>query len=654
MFNSGDLVYLSAGLVVGVSYGIYSLGTGSQANWNTLAGTSGITYIVGSIFTCASSAVLGDGVVYNNATKNVAIGYNSGYNISSGSNNVVIGGYTGSATPISGAGNNFIVLSDGAGTVRQTHNASGSLAFDTAGTAFGTSGQVLQSNGNAAVPTWVTPATSLTGGVTGSVPYQSNTGVTAMTAAGTTGQVLTTVTTGAAPTWQTPTGTQRVTTLVTPTVGTTVFTVTYTVGYLDVFYNGIKLVLADDYVATNGTSVTLSSATIAGDVIEFVTYTGITLGAAAPSTLTISNKTAAYTVVAGDNGTILNWTSGTFTVTLTAAATLGVGFNVWIWNTGTGVVTIDTNLAETIDGIDPVLLFNLTQGSGIRLVCNGTGWYTTDVRMSGSAGAGVSAVQLGRSELGESSRALNLGSVALGGSFAGHLNSFAAINQDATGNYGAQGKGSIAMGYRAKTIGQGSIALSTGTASERAVATGSAAVCIGQGNMTGSGSFGFGNQCVSLTDGKTILSTVSYVNSGLSEGAFGLFPCSGSTTNATPKRLISGYTGYAAGATNIPTLYNNSIVAFEGTVVARQLASQGTAVAAWKITGGLIRREGTAASTTLVVAPTITAISNVPAWAIAIIVDTTLGGLDITFTGAAATNIRCLCQLQMTELSNCA
>ena len=158
MFNSGDIVYMSGGLVVGVSYGIYSLGTGSQANWNTLAGTSGITYIVGSIFTCASSAVLGDGVVYNNATKNVAIGYNSGSSISSGSNNVVIGGYTGSATPISAAGNNFIVLSDGAGTVRQTHNASGSLAFDTAGTAFGTSGQVLQSNGNAAVPTWVTPA----------------------------------------------------------------------------------------------------------------------------------------------------------------------------------------------------------------------------------------------------------------------------------------------------------------------------------------------------------------------------------------------------------------------------------------------------------------------------------------------------------------
>ena len=47
-------------------------------------------------------------------------------------------------------------------------------------------------------------ATSLAGGVTGAVPYQSSTGITAMTAAGTTGQILTTLTTGAAPTWQIP------------------------------------------------------------------------------------------------------------------------------------------------------------------------------------------------------------------------------------------------------------------------------------------------------------------------------------------------------------------------------------------------------------------------------------------------------------------
>ena len=67
-------------------------------------------------------------------------------------------------------------------------------------------------------------------------------------------------------------GSQRTTTTITPTVGQTLFTIDYTVGYIDVFYNGVKLVLADDFVATNGTSVTLTNATIAGDIIEFVVY----------------------------------------------------------------------------------------------------------------------------------------------------------------------------------------------------------------------------------------------------------------------------------------------------------------------------------------------------------------------------------------------
>jgi hypothetical protein len=53
-------------------------------------------------------------------------------------------------------------LSDGAGTVRQTHNSSGAVAFDTAGTVFGTSGQILTSGGSSAVPTWTTVGTMST------------------------------------------------------------------------------------------------------------------------------------------------------------------------------------------------------------------------------------------------------------------------------------------------------------------------------------------------------------------------------------------------------------------------------------------------------------------------------------------------------------
>ena len=366
------------------------------------------------------------------------------------------------------------------------------------------------------------------------------------------------------------------------------------------------------------------------------------------STLTISNKTAAYTVVAGDNGTILNWTSGTFTATLTAAATLGAGFNVWIWNTGTGDVTIDTNLTETIDGIDPVLLFKLTQGSGIRLVCNGTAWYTTDVRMSGSAAVGVGAVQLGRNSTGTNSVATAQGAVALGGSYASGANGFSAGITNNTSTYGSQASSAIALGYRATASGANSIALSNGSSSENAVASGSKSIMIGQGISSSSASICLGISVFSANYNKTAMCGNTYSNTGQSEGQLGMMPILAVTTDATPKQLTGA--NQAPQVLYLPTLYNNSAVYFKGTVVARQQASGGTASAAWTIEG-LIRREGTAASTTMITS-TVTAVSNVPAWAIAVSADTTYGAINVTFTGAAATNIRVLCNLQMTELNN--
>lgn len=61
----------------------------------------------------------------------------------------------------------------------------------------------------------------------------------------------------------------------TATAGQTIFTIPggYPVGDLDVYMNGIKLVEADDYSATNGTTVVLSSGANAGDSISAISYT---------------------------------------------------------------------------------------------------------------------------------------------------------------------------------------------------------------------------------------------------------------------------------------------------------------------------------------------------------------------------------------------
>jgi hypothetical protein len=111
-------------------------------------------------------ALAQSGFTSSGGTNNIAIGNNSGYAVDGGSNNVIIGSYSGSAAPISVSGSNYVVLSDGAGTVRQTINGSGALSFN-AGTSYGTAGQLLQSNGSGAAPSWGRTITSGTAAPSG-------------------------------------------------------------------------------------------------------------------------------------------------------------------------------------------------------------------------------------------------------------------------------------------------------------------------------------------------------------------------------------------------------------------------------------------------------------------------------------------------------
>lgn len=51
-------------LIIGTEYVIIDLGTTTQTDWNTIAGTSAIVYVVGDVITCADAGVgMGDGIV---------------------------------------------------------------------------------------------------------------------------------------------------------------------------------------------------------------------------------------------------------------------------------------------------------------------------------------------------------------------------------------------------------------------------------------------------------------------------------------------------------------------------------------------------------------------------------------------------------------
>ena len=59
---------------------------------------------------------------------------------------------------------------------------------------------------------------------------------------------------------------------VTPTAGQTTFSINYTVGFIQVFLNGIKLIKNQDFTATNGTTVVLTTGASTTDVVEFVKF----------------------------------------------------------------------------------------------------------------------------------------------------------------------------------------------------------------------------------------------------------------------------------------------------------------------------------------------------------------------------------------------
>lgn len=447
----------------------------------------------------------------------------------------------------------------------------------------------------------------------------------------------------------------------------------------------------------NSTGGTLAKATLtAGANVTITNGPGsITIAASAGGgggALTFNNQTAAYTVVAGDLGKIVNCTANTFTVSLTAAATLGSGFNCWIWNTGTGTITIDPNGAETIDGNTT---FVLRKGQGVEIICTGTAFRTGAPKQyylysenydntiggrptannslgaiafhydafatgntsmaigfsTNASGENASAIGYRASATGPNSTGLGAnsayqgsqavtgnGAMALGGSYASGTDSFAAANANNTGTYGATQTNSVAIGYLAKAQGLYSAAIGFTCSSTASRTYSFGDTC----NANAAKSIALGSDALSNFVGKHAYANGSITANG--DNQSGITILKRRTTDATATALTSD--NAAAGATNQVILPNNSAFAFTGTVVARRQAAGGTESAAWKIEG-LIRREGTAGSTTLV-ASTVTAISNVPAWTLALSADTTNGGLAVTATGAAM-NIQWTAVVSATE-----
>jgi hypothetical protein len=125
-----------------------------------------------------------------------------------------------------------------------------------------------------------------------------------------------------------------------------------------------------------------------------------------------------------------------------------------------------------------------------------------------------------------------------------------------------------------------------------------------------------------------------------------------STTDVTPKVMVTDNPALSASTTNQIILPNNSAYSFSGTIIARQQASAGSEYASWEVKGALLR-DATAATTVLGngIKNKLFASTGAAAWDIALTADTVNGGLAITVTGAAATNIRWVATVNTSEVT---
>ena len=163
---------------------------------------------------------------------------------------------------------------------------------------------------------------------------------------------------------------------------------TYTVGYLDVYLNGSRLIAANDYTASDGTTFDLTTAANNGDILESVAYKAFNLGQPISNItgdLTISGSVSAsssITASSGFYGSGANLTGVAATdvvhtraLTVSGVSTLSDTLNLsqglmGIGATFSGNVSVGGTLThEDVTNVDSVGI--VTAGLGVRITAGG-------------------------------------------------------------------------------------------------------------------------------------------------------------------------------------------------------------------------------------------------------------------------------------------
>lgn len=473
-------------------------------------------------------------------------------------------------------------------------------------------------------------------------------------------------------------------------------------GILTLTHNATSLILP------TGSNIT----TAAGDVAEFVSLgsgnwrcvsymraSGAAVAGAGGTLSQIVNAQTGttYTYLTGDNNKLVTHSNAaSIAGTLPqAGASFPSGWWMDVQNRGAGTLTI-TPATSTIDGAASVAL---TTGQGLRLVSDGTNYFTQRGAAAGGGGGGLTNFTesintaspnntISAAQLIATGAASNIDfvvspkgtaatqsqvadSTATGGNKRGTFaidwqRTRAAATQVASGSYSVifSGRNNTASALTsAITHGDGNTASNQAAIAggEGSTASGLVSFAIGK-NLTVSGDYAFASGRGGIADAES--SNASGYNAvvrtvyGAQAWASGSFSSAGdaqarrfilraATTNATPTRATSN--AAAAAATNQIVLPSNSTVKFRAEVVARQ-ASNGDS-ASWTVVGLIKNISGTVS---LVGTPTVTMDFNdagAASWVLAVTADNTNKTVAFDVTGVAATNLKFVVSPQTVEVA---
>lgn len=262
-------------------------------------------------------------------------------------------------------------------------------------------------------------------------------------------------------------------------------------------------------------------------------------------------KTTNYTVVAGDARYLIDATSGTWTLTLTAAATLGSGFTFRFRNTGTGIITIDPNSSETVDGNTTIKVY---PGEAFDIVCDGSnfktvgrqlGWVTIQRQTASTSASldfttGLDDAEMDRFELDVDNYVPSTDATAL----------WLRVSLDAGSTYKAGGTDYVYAGTYDDSAGGASTAVNS---------TGAGQIVVSYGSLCGS------------STGEQFSTKISFANPA-NGSIYKSFTSVGGGYNSTPRGAqvrVSGMYVTAATAINAVRLLSSSGNMASGTATLR-------------------------------------------------------------------------------------